>query len=238
MYNTKKFQLFLLHFAGGSSYSFDFLKRHVSSNIEFIPLELPGRGRRCNEALLKNKEQAVQDYFNQIKKLRNDQPYAIFGHSMGATLGLSVTHKMEKINDAPNALIVSGNPGPGIPREYTKNRYLLNDFDFKNVLRELGGIPNKVLEDNDLYAFFNPIMRADFETLEKDDFSEKGIVLNTSLFAIMGDEEKASDKIENWKNFTKSDFEHKILKGNHFFIYNHPLEIVQIINNYSEALIN
>lgn len=238
MYNTKKVQLFLLHFAGGSMYSFDFLKKHLSSNVEFIPLELPGRGRRCNETLLKNKQEAVQDYFNQIKRLRNDQPYLIYGHSMGATLGLSVADKMEKINDAPNALIVSGNPGPGLTGKEDTKRYLLNDLDFKKVLKELGGVPDEILEDEVLFTFFSPIMRADFESLEKDDFYEKGILLNTPLFAIMGDQESTCNKIENWRNFTKNDFEYQILKGNHFFIYEHSIELMQIINYYSEALIN
>ena len=76
-------QLFLLHFAGGSCYSFDFLKQHLDSRFEFIPLELPGRGRRTNENLLNNKEKAINDYLAQIKLIRNGEPYVIYGHSMG-----------------------------------------------------------------------------------------------------------------------------------------------------------
>lgn len=232
-YKTK-YQLFLLHFAGGSVYSFDFLKKHINSNIEFIPLELPGRGKRFDEELVKNKKEAVEDYIKQIKKLRNREPYLIYGHSMGATLGLSVVNKMEKYGDAPKALIVSGNPGPGIPKENDTKRYLLSDAEFKDELRELGGVLHGFLENDDLYNFFAPIMRADFECLETDDFSEKGILLNTPLHALMGDEEKTSDRIENWKNFTNEDFQFNIFKGNHFFIYDHPIKLSEIITDYTE----
>ncbi|WP_103071069.1 thioesterase II family protein [Aquimarina sediminis] len=225
-------QLFLLHFAGGSCYSFDFLKRNISSDISFIPLEIPGRGRRFGEDLLKTKELVVQDYFDQIIERRNNQPYVIYGHSMGATMGLYVAKKMEDFDDPPNHLVVSGNPGPGIKEfdgEKEKKRYLMNDKDFKEELRELGGVPEEVLENKDLFDFFSPIMRADFEVLEKDHDSEADFVLKTSIYALMGSEEKSKDKIENWNRFTTGKFQFKILNGDHFFINNHSEQLTKII---------
>ncbi len=236
---AKKSQLFLLHFAGGSCYSFDFLRKELNADIEFIPLEIPGRGKRFEEELLKDKNAAIQDYFNQIKKSRNDQPYLIFGHSMGATLGLSVAKLMEKLNDPPCHLIVSGNPGPDagkLEKDLEKgDRYLMNDDDFKEELRELGGVPEEVIENDELYGFFSPILRADFELLEKDDFSEKGTKLQTPICALMGSEEDYNVKIENWKRFTTSQFQFKILEGDHFFINDHPKEITNLINVFMKS---
>lgn len=225
-----KIQLFLLHFAGGSCYSFDFLRSYINADIDFIPLEIPGRGKRFKESALKDKNEAIQDYVHQIKSLRNDQPYVIYGHSMGATLALSVANEMQKKGDLPLHLIVSGNPGPGIKEPGSKRkRYLMNDVDFKNELRKLGGVPEEVLESEDLYGFFGPIMRADFEILEKDNFSEEGIKIETPILALMGSEEEQEDKINNWKNFTSNSFASQIFKGNHFFIHEYPKELAQII---------
>lgn len=233
--SAKKNQLFLLHFAGGNCYSFDFLKHCLSADFEFIPLELPGRGKRMAEKLLAVKSPGVQDYYEQIRRLRNQQKYLIYGHSMGATLGLSVAHLMEKIGDPPAQLIVSGNAGPDVKETTASSkkgkRYLMNDEDFKEELRELGGVPEAVLENEELYDFFSPILRADFKLLEEDDFSEKDIHLETPIFALMGSEEKTKDKIENWKRFTTSNFQYKVLKGDHFFIKNHPGEIAQVLKN-------
>jgi surfactin synthase thioesterase subunit len=225
----KDTQLFLLHFAGGNIYSFNFLKKSISSNIEFIALELPGRGKRHNEKLLKNKSEAIEDYVKQIKSLRNGKPFLIFGHSMGATLGLSITDRLEALGDEPYGLIVSGNAGPGMKKEDKIKRYLLNDIDFKEELKKLGGISQDILEHKEFYDFFSPVMRADFETLEQDDFIEKNIRLKTPIYALMGSEEKTVDKIENWKNFTRGTFQYKILSGNHFFIHEHPQEVADII---------
>ncbi len=241
MHNTnifpEKVQCFLLHFAGGSCYSYDFLKKYVSSNIEFIPLELPGRGKRYDEPFFINKSEAINDYYKQIVAKRNGSPYIIFGHSMGATLGLSVTHEMEKKSDPPITLIVSGNPGPGIKeiREHgeQKRRSIMQDKEFKDELREIGGMPEEVLINEELYEFYSPILRADFRVLERDDFFEKGILLKIPIFALMGDEEKYKGYIENWKNFTSSNFEFELLSGGHFFINDNARKLGELIEKYS-----
>lgn len=233
----KKNQLFLLHFAGGSCYSFDFLRSHFNTDIEFISLEIPGRGKRFGEELLKTKESVIQDYFNQIRALRNNEPYLIYGHSMGATLGLSVTNKMEEVGDSPKFLIVTGNAGPGLNElegfklKRDKLRYSMCDDDFKAELKELGGVPEKILNNPELYNFFAPIIRADFEVLETDNYLEKKIYLNTPIHAIMGSEEKTSCKVQNWSRFTSGEFTSEILSGNHFFIYNYPNNLAKTIQS-------
>jgi external thioesterase TEII len=237
--NTNRPQLFLLHFAGGSRFSYDFLKDFLTSEVEFIPLELPGRGKRMHEELLKNKDLAIKDYVNQIKRLRNDQPFLLYGHSMGATLSLNITKELELIGNPPSHLIVSGNPGPGVsdPDDVrNKKRYLMNDQDFKNELRQLGGVPEEVLIDDELYYFFSSILRADFEILEKA-IGEKDIQLETPIYAMMGSEEKSCDKIRNWKRFTSKAFESRLLPGGHFFIHVHPDAIAKIIIGCCEKLI-
>ena len=229
MYSNQKTQIFLLHFAGGSCYSFDFLKSDLQNNFECHALELPGRGKRNQELHLFNKRDAVLDYVAQIKKLRNDQPYIIYGHSMGATLGFSVTKELEAHRDAPNILIVSGNPGPGANMNDIQ-RHALSDPEFKAELRSLGGVPEEVLEDEDLYNFFSPKMRADFEILEKSRGSEIGQVINTPIYAIMGDQEETVGEIENWRTYTSRKFDYQIVPGNHFFIHSQVETLTQIIN--------
>jgi external thioesterase TEII len=220
-------QLFLLHFAGGNIYSFEFLKKEIT-NIDFIPLELPGRGKRHRDKLITNKDQAIEDYYNQIKTLRNGEPYIIYGHSMGATLGLSIAAKLEIMGDSPELLIVSGNAGPGIKKSNDFLYHELDDFNFKKELLNLGGISTEITENNELFDYFLPIMRADFECIEKDYFSEKTIKLNSPIYALMGSDEENCNRIENWKNFTNNSFTHKLLSGNHFFIYKHAAELANI----------
>ena len=230
-----KVQLFFLHFAGGNRYSFQFLTHYLEQDYEIHSLELPGRGKRINEKLLVDKKEAILDYFEQIRSRRNDNHYLLIGHSMGATLGLDVTKMMEEINDPPLKLLVTGNPGPGVVDE--KKRYLLSDDELKMELRKLGGAPEEVLENGELFDFFSPILRADFELLEKEDTTKTSLKINTPIHAIMGDQEEYQEEIENWNKFTRSSFKYERFLGDHFFIYNYPQELANIINKSNNQLI-
>jgi external thioesterase TEII len=229
----KHTQVFLLHFAGGNSYSFNFLKPFVPKDFEFHLIELPGRGKRINEKLLSAESEAIDDLLNQINKLRNDKPYIIFGHSLGAHLGLRVTKKMEELGDYPKQLIVAGNAGPGTGDE-DKYRSTMDDDVLKEELLGLGGIPNEILENEELFSFFSRILRSDFKIVEECEPLGTEFKVNTPIVAVMGDKEETSEEIENWKKFTSGTFKPYLLSGNHFFIRDHPAELVRIITHLDD----
>lgn len=222
---TTKPQLFFLHFAGGNSYSFQFILPHLI-DFEVIQLELPGRGRRVNEKLLNEYQEAAEDVYQQILLKQTSPIFLIYGHSLGAYLTLRVARMLEKVGRAPAYILVSGNPGPGI-RE-NKKRYLFEHKDFVKELRSLGGVPEEVFLNKELFDFFEPILRADFELAEKNDMPEETAV-DIPMYALMGTEEEDRDKISNWNRFTNSSFRSELLEGDHFFIFKHPQRIATLI---------
>lgn len=233
-----KTQLFMLHFSGGNCYSFQFIKPHLPADYEFHPLELPGRGKRIKEELMLTEAAAIDDLVAQITSRRNRQPYLIFGHSMGAALGLKVCKRLEELRDPPERLIVAGNAGPGTGKE-DKCRSKMNDEELKDELRKLGGVSEEVLGNDDLFNFFAPIMRSDFRILEEGEEITPEFKLRSPITAVMGDKEETSEKIGNWKNFTFSEFRSYLLPGNHFFIHDHPSDLMKIINNcYERPLVS
>jgi external thioesterase TEII len=229
----EKPQLFLLHFAGGNLYSFDFI-RPLLKNFEVITLELPGRGKRVREPLLRDFDLAAEDMYNQILNRLASRNFLIYGHSMGAYLALRVSNMLIKVQRYPDYLLVSGNTGPGAARE-TTNIYLLDKNEFKNKLENLGGFPAELLNNNELFDFFEPILRADFELIEKNGMDDEPAV-SIPLFAMMGSLEEYVDNIANWGRFTTSQFNYEILEGHHFFIHSHPQRIADIIQEcYSKV---
>jgi external thioesterase TEII len=225
--DMQKPQLFLLHFAGGNCYSFQFLFP-LLHEFEVIALELPGRGKRMTERLLTNFAAAAEDTYQQILKKRNAAPCLMYGHSMGAYLGLKVSEMLEKVLMPVDYLIVSGNPGPGI--KDPKMRYRMEQNLFIEELKIMGGIPSLFFEDKELMDFFLPILRADFEIAEKNEL-KRDIVLNCPVFAMMGTEEEDGNKISNWANYTRSHFDYRLLKGGHFFINDHAYELAAAIKD-------
>jgi external thioesterase TEII len=224
----KKTQLFLLHFAGGNCYSLQFLKP-LLPEFDVITLELPGRGKRQGEPLLRDFDLAAKDIFNQVISKMSGYPFLIYGHSMGAYLALRVTNMLIKRRSTPVYLIVSGNAGPGVKyADDGKKRYLLGKDEFIAELKILGGVSEELLENKELFNFFEPVLRADFQIAENNGMSAEPPV-NVPLYAMMGSSEEKKEEIANWGKFTTGDFNHEILDGDHFFINKHPERIAAII---------
>ncbi|RVU91205.1 thioesterase [Flavobacterium columnare] len=152
---------------------------------------------------------------------------------MGALLGFELVKKIEKQNSEVSCLIVTGCTGPGIfEGEF---RYNLPKDKFIMALKELGGIPDEVYESEELFDFFEPILRADFEIVEQEYESISEGKINCPIFCVMGSEEKNASNISNWKNYTHSNFEHQQFCGNHFFINQHSEKLTDFIEKAYHA---
>lgn len=223
----KKPKLFLLHFAGGNCYSFQFMEP-LLKDFDVFSLELPGRGRRINEGLLKDFDSAAQDIYRQIANKLANSNFLIYGHSMGAYLALRVSGILEKEGRLPACLVVSGNAGSEVGDD--KKRSLYGNKEFIEELQSIGGIPPELLEDKELFSFFEPILRADFEIVEGYKIANEA-ALSSPIYALMGSREEDADKISNWSRFTRSRFNFEILEGDHFFIRQHPQRIAMVIKD-------
>jgi external thioesterase TEII len=234
MNNQQLPQLFLMHYAGGSVYSLNFLKKELEHFFEIINLELPGRGNRIEQELIKDRKTAVEDQLREFNKFRKpNTPVAFYGHSMGALLGFELAKKLEKQNIQVSCLIVTGNAGPGICRE--EFCYNLPKDEFIIALKEMGGIPDEVYDTEELFDFFEPILRADFEIVEHDYENILEEKINCPIFCVMGSEEKTVSNITNWQNYTHSNFVSKKFSGNHFFINQHSEKLSEFIEKAYHA---
>ncbi len=221
--------LIILPFAGGSSYSMKGLSNELK-DIDILIYEMPGRGRRVNERLLKNIHHVVDDLYSYATEfIRNHTNYIIYGHSMGSLLGYLLIKKINESNERlPLHFYVSGRGGPAYVDE-KKDRYLLPSEDFKAELIELGGCPKELLESDELMNFFEPILRADFEAVETYEYlsSEKLKIPITGFFG--SEEETTMQEMKLWQKETVYPVEIIKLRGNHFFIFEHWKEIAAII---------
>lgn len=224
-----KTQIFLLHFAGGNKYSYQSILPSFKP-FDTVVLELPGRGMRIKEGLIRSQNDAVDDLYRQIMQfISPGDEFLIFGHSMGAILGLRLCDKLESNGVFPKGLMVTGNAGPGIQKENLK--YDLPKEAFKLELKKLGGIPDEVLENDELFDFFELVLRADFEIIELGE-NESTSPIKTPIYAVMGDQETDVLEINNWEKFTTGGFESEIWSGDHFFIFKHGDRLVRILVDY------
>jgi surfactin synthase thioesterase subunit len=224
-----KVKLFCLPFAGGSRYSYNGYVKSAPSNLLVVPVELPGRGLRFNEELLVSAHTMVDDLFQQISGDLN-QPYAIYGHSMGTLLGYLLTKRIlkEKLRK-PQHLFFSGRGGPSVKYDEPP-RYALPKSEFVKKLRELGGSPDEVLEDDGLIDFFEPILRADFKAVETFEY-EASEPFDIPITVMIGTNEKTNyEQAMAWKKETVSEVTVRQFPGKHFFIFQFEKEVIKIIS--------
>ena len=96
-----RIRLFCFPYAGGSSEIFLRWKKYLDQNIELNPIELSGRGHRCNELFYDDFESVIEDVYKIIKYSLSDVPYAFLGHSMGSLIAYELCYKLIEFGDEP-----------------------------------------------------------------------------------------------------------------------------------------
>lgn len=227
--NMSDIHLFCLPFAGGSYYAYRNFERYLSKGIRPVLLDLPGHGRRMKEALLTDLHKMADDMFVQIEReLR--EPYAIYGHSMGAALAYLLARKTAaRKMPEPLHLFVSGRQSPSVGSK-EKDAYLLPKQEFIRRLEAYGGIPKEILAEKELLDFFEPIIRADFQAIGTYIHHDTQ-PLNIPITVMIGLADKTTyQEALKWQEVTRKKITVRQFPGGHFFIFEHTADICRIIS--------
>jgi surfactin synthase thioesterase subunit len=226
--NSNTTRLFCIPFSGGNAYSYSEFKKYLPDNIELCNLELPGRGKRVSEPLLMNIEDMTMDLFKQVGN-KLDIPYAIYGHSLGALLVLTLCRYIaDSGKNLPTLLFVSGQTAPSLINSDNKHR--LPDNLFINMLREMEGTPEELLADDGFLQYFLPVIRADFQSISEYKYTPANTSLSVPAVIMLGSEEKISDDDASaWQLETGGTISIHRFEGGHFFIYKNIEAICSLI---------
>src|SRR5215831_8066939 len=120
-----KILLFCFPYAGGSAAVFNKWNQYLDPNIELVPVELAGRGRRIHEALYKDVAAITEDVFNIVNEKIAGAPYALFGHSLGSMIAYELGQKIRDLCLLPPIhIFFSGRSAPHLKREDKKIYHL------------------------------------------------------------------------------------------------------------------
>ncbi|SFJ79041.1 thioesterase II family protein [Myroides guanonis] len=240
-----KSKVIALPFAGGNKYSFNSIEKHVSKNVEWITLELPGRGSRFKESLLDKVDQIVEDLLAQIMSNIGDTNYIIYGHSMGTLIGYELTKKIiERKLQQPMSLFFTGRGAPGFNR-FTNKKSILPTNAFWEEVSKIGGLPKEILECKELLDLYYPIMKSDFKAIEDYNYLPMDIPFTFPIHVLMGkdeigigDEKTSLAGMKGWQNETSESCTFELLEGDHFFIFRHAEAIAKRISQVAVGSIN
>jgi medium-chain acyl-[acyl-carrier-protein] hydrolase len=147
------------------------------------------------------------------------EPFAFFGHSMGAHLAFEVARRLrERGEPMPTRLFVSGARAPHLPRR-ERVWHNLSDDALIAELHTLGGTPQEVLRDRELLALILPIFRADLTALETHRHEVQApLDLPLSAFGGLDDHAVSRADLDAWSMHSTRSMTTRMFPGAHFFI--------------------
>lgn len=213
-----RLRLFCFPYAGGAASSFSRWSDALPPTVQVCPVELPGRGRRQKEPpftelgpLVRTEVRGILPYL--------DQPFAFFGHSMGALIGFEFARELRRTYGlSPAHLFVSAHRAPQLPAPDRSTRTLA-DGELVARLRSLNGTSEDVLAHRELLGLVLPILRADFAVCESYTYSpEAALDCPISSFGGLKDPTASQEELEAWREQTNASFSLQMLSGDHFFV--------------------
>jgi len=224
--------LFCLPYAGGSSAVYYEWRKHLHPSIHIESVELKGRGKRYNEGFYQNMDDAMNDIFLHMKPEIIHSEYAVFGHSMGSLLAYELYYKITRENyQKPRHIFFSGQAAPGAKKR-EKKLHILEDDEFIKEVTGLGGMPEELLDNQELLELVIPRLRNDFRITENYDYEEKEQRIECGITVFNGiDDDITLEELLSWQNHGSNGVKIHRFAGGHFFINKNIENITNIINS-------
>jgi pyochelin biosynthetic protein PchC len=211
--------LFCFPHAGGGATSFLRLATALTPEIEVFAVQYPGRQDRFGEPFATSLTELAATVAAEVRRVAAG-PFALFGHSMGATVAFETARRLEGDGLTPVALFASGRTGPSYPPGDLTGP--LDDAALLADIRLLGGTPEEVLQDPGMMSILLPPLRADYRALQSyrfatDVYRERVACRITALVGNR-DPRVSKDGALAWSRHTAAEFELLEFAGGHFYL--------------------
>ncbi|CAL9649390.1 thioesterase [Streptomyces sp. DH-12] len=223
-------RLVCLPHAGGSASFYFPMAKAVPAPVDVLGVQYPGRQDRRTEPAVTD----LHDLADQVTAALlpwTDRPLALFGHSMGATLGYEVARRLEEHHDVVlTQLFASGRRAPS--RYVHETVHLRDDDGLITELKRLSGTDSQVLGDEELLRMVLPAIRADYRAAETYTYRPSA-PLRSPVTVLTGDADPkvTVEQARAWAEHTEGPFDFHVFPGGHFYLANHQPQIVRIVTD-------
>jgi medium-chain acyl-[acyl-carrier-protein] hydrolase len=233
--NRAGFRLFCFPYAGGTASLYRGWAARLAAQAQVLPVELPGRGARLKEPPFVNLPPLVEVLAGVLAPLL-DSPFALFGHSMGATIAFELArHLRRRGAPGPQALFVSGRRAPQVP-DSDPLTYNLPTDEFIEELGKLNGTPKEVLTHTELMELTLPLLRADFQLTQTYEYiPETPLECPITAYCGLADVDVGREQMQPWEEQTSSGFALRMVPGDHFFLRS-PSSVSILLGSLAQEL--
>ena len=233
MQYTETTTLFCIPHAGGNSAYYAQFAEFFPDFIRVVPLDLPGKGRRCREPLLASMESLSRDLLEQMRPTAQATPYAIFGHSMGGLLAFECARlACAEARPLPKSVFISAAATPdkvrtGMDRPISE----LQPGELWEYVMRMGGTPPGVALSAEFKKYMEPMLLADFSALENWQPAPCE-PLPVPIHAYVGNDDTVTEhEAKLWQQFSSMDGTVRSFSGGHFYLQHHWHQLAEHITH-------
>ncbi len=211
-------RLFCFHHAGGAASTFADWQAFLGSSVSVVPIQLPGRENRTREPRLTDMTRLI-DVLTQNLGPWLDEPYAFYGHSMGAFIAHALTRRrMATGGRLPDRLMIGAARAPHLPIVLS-DAIRLSDEELGRMLVGFGGMSSTLLRYPEWLAAATAMVRDDLAICETNPYRDTvGVPCPMDLFAGSADTMVLVDQVGEWQRHAGGPSDLHVLPGGHFFV--------------------
>ncbi|MEU7145746.1 alpha/beta fold hydrolase [Nocardia sp. NPDC046473] len=221
-------RLACLPHAGGSASFYFPMSKVLSPVAEVLAVQYPGRQDRRKEPCIADLAELADLVAERLRPWAADRPLAIFGHSMGATLGFEVAQRLQDAGVPPLMLFASGRRAPSRHREETV--HLRDDDGLLVEIRALSGTEQQLPDDDELFRAMLPAIRGDYRAIERYRYQPRP-PLHIPIRALLGTSDPRVDLAEAraWQEHTTGGFDLHAFPGGHFYLNAQAAQVIDLV---------
>ncbi|THA71794.1 thioesterase [Streptomyces sp. A0958] len=221
-------RLFCLPHAGGSASYYFPVSRALTPAADVVAVQYPGRQDRRTEPCVDDVRR-LADLITAEMLPWCDRPVALFGHSLGATLGFEVALRLEAAGTTPVTLFASGRRAPSRHRE-NEHVHASPDAQLLTTIRRMSGTDPAVLADEELLRSILPAIRADYRAAETYRY-QAGPPLTCPIEVLNGTEDPEVTETEAaaWTTHTTAACTFHSYPGGHFYLNDHAMQVIELV---------
>ncbi|MFZ4861929.1 thioesterase II family protein [Sphingobacterium sp. Mn56C] len=184
--------------------------------INFIPVEIPGRGNHIHRPAATSIDELLADFLPVFADVVQGS-YVLYGHSFGALVAFLLAHSLQENGFLPpEKLIVAGRHAP-----HMHDPSLLNsastDAEITAELKKMGGTPAVLLNHPEMLQFTLQQLRGDLRTHESFHYCGQKLQIPVEAHCGMHDDADLT-VMDYWREVTAGSFQIQEFFGHHFFI--------------------
>src|SRR5215475_8777335 len=210
-------RVFCFPHAAGNPAFYRPLRRLMPPEVDFCPVELPGRAARLDEPPFTSMSALMERLDHALQPLMG-VPFGFFGHSVGACMAFEAARQLRSLDGRLAVhVFVSGRGSPAFACAGAPQARPPSDRDLLAILGRFGGTPAAVMQRPELIAALLPALRADL-ALVAGYAVDTGDRIACPLTAFAGADDVAPPgSLQSWRDFTRGKFRTCIFPGGHFY---------------------